>query len=59
MNTPKFVKRLGTDGSGCDLILMSDNYVYRYRGTLCLGWLCSYTAWASTLYKLNVDPELT
>ena len=58
MKPPTFLKRLGMDKTGSDLILMSDNYVYRFRGIICQGWLCSLPAWQRTLHILNIGPEL-
>ena len=54
MEKAKMLKYLGTDKHGCDYILFSDNYVYQFKGTRCLGWLCSAPAWERTLHNLTI-----
>jgi len=48
----KMLEYLGTDKHGYDYILHSDNYVYQYDRTACIGWFCSGPAWDRTLHKI-------
>ncbi|MFC1766650.1 hypothetical protein ACFL6U_31810 [Planctomycetota bacterium] len=43
---------LGKDRLGFEYYSNPDGYVYQWRNNHCLGWLCSYAAWESTLNKI-------
>jgi len=47
------VESLGTDRNGYSYILFSNNYVYQFLNTKCLGWFCSFPAWERTLHKIT------
>ena len=50
-------KYLGKDGYGLRYYSNQDGYVYQWRHDVCLGWLCSYAAWARTLHKVLMKGE--
>lgn len=48
----QFKELLGIDKSGRSMVLMTDNYVYCFNGTVCSGWLCSLSVWTRTIKEI-------
>ena len=46
---------LGKDKHGYEYYSNQDGYVYQWRCDTCLGWLCSYAAWARTLQRVLIE----
>ena len=51
MSEIKMMKILG-EKTGRVYVLYSDNYVYQFKGTKCIGYLCSMPAWERTMHKV-------